>query len=117
MVGKMPTLFDSTYTGTNVVVVVVVLVVVVVFGAFVVGGTVSPTAVLTGVGVVATVVADATVVVGATVVVTNSKICSGASSKRARPWKTAKTAFMLSVVIRGSMTESSPTIFPRPSIW
>ncbi len=115
MVGKMPTLFDSTYTGTNVV--VVVLVVVVVFGAFVVGGTVSPTTVLAGVGVVATVVADATMVVGATVVVGASKICSGASTKRARPWKTANTAFILSVVMRGSMTESSPTILPRPSIW
>ena len=111
MVGKTPTLFDSTYTGTNVV--GVVLVVVVVFGAFVVGGTVSPTAVLTDVA--ATVVAVATVVVRATVVVGASKICSGASTKRARPWKTAKTAFMLSVLMRGSITASSPTIFPVPS--
>jgi hypothetical protein len=93
-------------------VVVVVLVVVVVRGALVVGGAVWPATVLGR-----TVVAVAVVVAGAAVVVATSKICSGASTNRARPWNTAKTAFMLSVLRRGSITESSPTLFPTPSTW
>ena len=107
--GRMPTVFDSTYTGTNVV--VVVDVVVVVLPGFVVGvGTV----VAEGADVlpaevpadVASVVATALATTAAVVVVVeSSKICSGASSRRALPWNTARTAFMLSLFSRGSMTD------------
>ncbi len=47
----------------------------------------------------------------------SSTSCSGASTSRASPLNTASTAFMLSLLMLGSITELPLIILPVPSIW